>query len=471
MGGIMKKFFCFVIPVIVFLLTTTIQVFAARIPRRGANITVQGVEQLSTRKVARRKKGAVVLALDADGNGNQGIFFKRSRQLADFSEALLFLPEDFVQEDPDGARSIALKDEEGNKIVIAAKDGKPVFLKDGQEITISGSQGAKGATGDRGPSGLSGAAGAPGSAGPAGAQGPAGANNDAFDIAANISSNSVGDYTNDDFVFGSPSLIDDTDANHDNRFYFDKSSAAFRTGTVNANSWDSPGLFSVATGSNNTGSGIASYVGGNSSGTQGARSNAFAQGILVNANADNSFVSGLNSTVSGERSALIGQNNTANTTARDNFAAGSSLSLTGNFSSMMFAGASSRSLGGNSLTIGSFVNNDASSSIAIGRGASAIQRMTQNTFRTLGVGFNSTIPTFFVSSASGAGTFSNVGVGNTSPQRSLHITDLMRIEPRATAPSTPVAALGDIYVDSDNGSLCFFDGAIWTAAAGAGPCS
>jgi hypothetical protein len=39
-----------------------------------------------------------------------------------------------------------------------------------------------------------------------------------------------------------------------------------------------------------------------------------------------------------------------------------------------------------------------------------------------------------------------VGIGTTSPQRALHISDVLRLEPRASAPSSP--SEGDIYVNS-----------------------
>ncbi|MBN2142902.1 hypothetical protein JW711_06255, partial [Candidatus Woesearchaeota archaeon] len=55
----------------------------------------------------------------------------------------------------------------------------------------------------------------------------------------------------------------------------------------------------------------------------------------------------------------------------------------------------------------------------------------------------------------------NVGIGTTDPQRKLHISDVMRLEPRADAPADP--ASGDIYVDStpDPDELCFYDGTSW----------
>ncbi len=55
----------------------------------------------------------------------------------------------------------------------------------------------------------------------------------------------------------------------------------------------------------------------------------------------------------------------------------------------------------------------------------------------------------------------NVGIGTISPQRTLHISDTMRLEPRASAPSSP--ASGDMYMDSSStpNELCVYDGSAW----------
>jgi hypothetical protein len=52
----------------------------------------------------------------------------------------------------------------------------------------------------------------------------------------------------------------------------------------------------------------------------------------------------------------------------------------------------------------------------------------------------------------------NVGVGVT-PARSLHVKDVMRIEPRSSAPSSP--SKGDIYFDNTTDKLCVYDGTMW----------
>ncbi len=75
--------------------------------------------------------------------------------------------------------------------------------------------------------------------------------------------------------------------------------------------------------------------------------------------------------------------------------------------------------------------------------------------------------------ANGDGTFSSftervridsmgrVGIGTNNPQRDLHINNVMRLQPRATAPAA--ASSGDLYVDSTPtpDELCFYDGSAW----------
>jgi hypothetical protein len=59
----------------------------------------------------------------------------------------------------------------------------------------------------------------------------------------------------------------------------------------------------------------------------------------------------------------------------------------------------------------------------------------------------------------------NLGVGTASPARKLHISQAMRIDPiSGSQPSSPM--IGDIYVDGDTNTLCFYDGTLWTALGG-----
>jgi len=62
-----------------------------------------------------------------------------------------------------------------------------------------------------------------------------------------------------------------------------------------------------------------------------------------------------------------------------------------------------------------------------------------------------------------------VGIGTSGPARPLHIVDVMRLEPRSTAPSSP--STGDIYVydGNPNDALCVYLDLAWTSL-GPGTC-
>jgi hypothetical protein len=52
-----------------------------------------------------------------------------------------------------------------------------------------------------------------------------------------------------------------------------------------------------------------------------------------------------------------------------------------------------------------------------------------------------------------------VGIGMDSPQTSLHVKDVLRLEPRNTAPSSP--SKGDMFFDSTINKLRVYDGTTW----------
>ena len=53
----------------------------------------------------------------------------------------------------------------------------------------------------------------------------------------------------------------------------------------------------------------------------------------------------------------------------------------------------------------------------------------------------------------------NVGVGTATPARKLHVSDVMRLEPRSAAPTSP--GKGDMYFDGTLNKLRVFDGTVW----------
>jgi hypothetical protein len=55
----------------------------------------------------------------------------------------------------------------------------------------------------------------------------------------------------------------------------------------------------------------------------------------------------------------------------------------------------------------------------------------------------------------------NVGIGTNTPARTLHVNDVIRLTPRANPPTS--AAMGDMYIDSDDGKLYVYDGSVWQA--------
>jgi hypothetical protein len=55
----------------------------------------------------------------------------------------------------------------------------------------------------------------------------------------------------------------------------------------------------------------------------------------------------------------------------------------------------------------------------------------------------------------------NVGIGTSSPQSTLHVDCVLRLEPQSSSPS---GGKGDLYVDT-NGILYVHDGTSWNAVA------
>lgn len=118
-------------------------------------------------------------------------------------------------------------------------------------------------------------------------------------------------------------------------------------------------------------------------------------------------------------------------------ASGSSQNIaTGNYSATI--GASCESTGAFSFSAGYFAKSNASSAMALGRyvkakstnamvigsgtGNADAKALVNNVPNSLMVGFNSSVPTLFISNSSGFNTTGKVGVGNvTNPESKLHI--------------------------------------------------
>lgn len=147
-----------------------------------------------------------------------------------------------------------------------------------------------------------------------------------FTLMLGVVSDGNGDYTNDDFVFGSPQLNYDLDANHNSRFFFDKDRYAFRAGSVFDTSWDtdSLGQASVAFGDNNRATGYGDVAMGTNSIARGGSSvaigdmciatgmNSVAMGRMSEAHGTGSIGMGHFAYANGSESIALGFFNNAN---------------------------------------------------------------------------------------------------------------------------------------------------------------
>ncbi|MCB9197951.1 MAG: hypothetical protein H6600_05780 [Flavobacteriales bacterium] len=144
-----------------------------------------------------------------------------------------------------------------------------------------------------------------------------------------VTSNENGDYTNDDFVFGSPSLTDDADPNHQNRMFFDKSIGAFRAGQFGAGDADANvGQYSSSFGVSTRAEGDYSFAAGAGSSAIGLGS--VSMGVSNQASGANSVSLGVSSSASGDNSIAIGSVN--NSTGDNGISLGSQITNSGIYS-------------------------------------------------------------------------------------------------------------------------------------------
>ena len=134
----------------------------------------------------------------------------------------------------------------------------------------------------------------------------------AFATSGNVTSNSPGDYTTDDFVFGSPQLDGNGVTGNHSRMFFDKSKSSFRAGSSINASWNDAnvGAYSVAFGNSTTASGTGSHASGTNSIASGDYS--FSHGSNLTATGLFSFVSGTASQAAGTGAVVFGNGNAGN---------------------------------------------------------------------------------------------------------------------------------------------------------------
>ena len=145
-----------------------------------------------------------------------------------------------------------------------------------------------------------------------------------------------------------------------------------------------------------------------------------------------SFASGSYSIASGDFSTAFGDNSKA--TKRSAFAAGSFAEANGLYSISLgrytFANTQSSvaigkyvlASGATSFAYGMFLSSSASFAFTLGTGFADDKRLENNVSKSLMIGFNSKLPTFFVGESSASNRTGRIGIGNmTDPQAKLHI--------------------------------------------------
>ena len=112
-------------------------------------------------------------------------------------------------------------------------------------------------------------------------------------------------------------------------------------------------------------------------------------------------------------------------------------------------------IGHNALNL----NTTGSRNIAIGYNANV---SSNNLTNAIAIGYNAEVSISNAMVLGGIGADAvKVGIGTSSPARSLHINDVIRLEPISAPPANP--SEGDIYMDSGSHKLMVFDGNIWQA--------
>jgi len=164
-----------------------------------------------------------------------------------------------------------------------------------------------------------------------------------YDLATNSIQQNVGSFggsidpASNDFVFGSVNLNNTTNPLHDSRMLFDKSSGAFRVGSVTGNQWDTRPLGSFAAGIETTSSGLCTFVAGQNNTASGDLSLVVGGSNNIATNQNSIILGGSNNNITSDRGVIIGGvNNTLSSASNDSFiGVGSSNSVSSPWSTIL----------------------------------------------------------------------------------------------------------------------------------------
>ena len=208
------------------------------------------------------------------------------------------------------------------------------------------------------------------------------------------------------------------------KMFWDASQDAFMVGRVTGTQWDAPGVYSFASGYNTKASGAYSTAMGTETTASGQYSTAFGYGST----ASNLYTVaiGYNNTASGSGGIAVGQTATANGQSSLALGSGNVASAIGTVA----VGNAATASGQYSTAIGREVTaGTAADTIVIGKGyytGATWQPLINNIASSFMLGFDSAVPTFFVSAATqGAASFGKVGISTSSPIWPLTVAGTM----------------------------------------------
>ena len=202
------------------------------------------------------------------------------------------------------------------------------------------------------------------------------------------------------------------------RAFWDASKYSFRAGRATGAHWDDAnvGNYSFAAGYNVTASGNQAISLGSASTASGA--NSVAMGYNATASSDNSVAMGYNSTASTENYA-ISMGYSASATGLWSQAFGPQADSSNTYA--ISIGYNALASGYTATALGSWIDAAGYQNMVLGLGVGTANRLTNNTDKSLMIGFNSDTPTVFVGPSSGVGTTGNVGIGKGTAANKLDV--------------------------------------------------